>query len=500
MLVGVANFRFDGYVLDFAQFSELSHERESMANQTEVRGQGRESGLARFGLALATWSERWFPDPLVFALLGILFVFVTGLCLHESASKLAIQGVKNFWTLVPFTMQMVMIIIGGYVVATTPLVNRLIVALAKIPKTGRGAIAMIALFSMLTSLISWGLSLIFSGLLTREMARRVKGMDYRAAGAAAYLGLGATWALGLSSSAAMLMATKSAIPPALLAVSGIIPLRQTLFLWESLSMAGVLVVVSVIVAYLSAPSEANARTAESFGITDEPDKRGAEPRTKPGEWLEYSPLLTIFVCALVAWYLIDFFRSSPQGALAALDLNTYNLMFIGIGLLLHWRPRNFIRSVSDAVPATGGVLIQFPFYAVIFGMIVGTGISTWLADLFARVTTHTTYPLLVALYSAILGTFVPSGGSKWVIEAPYVLQAANLHRVHLGWVVQIYNAAEALPNLVNPFWMLPLLGLLKLKARDLVGYTVLQMMLHIPIVFFLCWLFAHYIAYIPPVK
>ena len=471
-----------------------------MTAQPKVGNRSTESGLARFGLGLANWSERWFPDPLVFALLGIVVVFLTGLCLRESPSKLAVQGVKNFWTLVPFTMQMVMIIIGGYVVATTPLVNRLIVALARVPKTGRGAVAMIALFSMLTSLISWGLSLIFSGLLTREMARRVKGMDYRAAGAASYLGLGATWALGLSSSAAMLMATKSSIPPALFAVSGLIPLRQTLFLWQSITMAAVLVVVSVVIAYLSAPSEKNARTAEQFGITDEVRTQVAEQRTKPGEWLEYSPLLTIFVGALMVWYLIDFFRTSPQGALAALDLNTYNLIFITVGLLLHWKPRNFMRAVADAVPATGGVLIQFPFYAVIFGMIVGTGISTWLADLFARATTHGTYPLLVALYSAILGTFVPSGGSKWIIEAPYVLQAANLHQVHLGWVVQIYNAAEALPNLVNPFWMLPLLGILKLKARDLVGYTVLQMFVHIPIVFFLCWLFARYMAYIPPMR
>ena len=460
----------------------------------------REGGLARFGLALANWSERWFPDPLVFALLGILVVFIVGLCLRESASKLAIQGAKNFWTLVPFTMQMVMIIIGGYVVATTPLVSRLIAALARIPKTGRGAIALIALFSMLTSLISWGLSLIFSGLLTRELAGRVKGMDYRAAGAAAYLGLGATWALGLSSSAAMLMATKSAIPPALLAVSGIIPLRQTLFLWESIAMAVVLIVVSVAVAWLSAPSEANARTAEHFGIAAEDARYADEPRSKPGEWLEYSPVLSVFVGVLIVWYLIDFFRSSPQGALAALDLNTYNLIFITVGLLLHWRPRRFICSVTDAVPATGGVLIQFPFYAVIFGMIVGTGISTWLAALFARITTHETYPLLVALYSAILGTFVPSGGSKWIIEAPYVLQAANLHHVHLGWVVQIYNAAEALPNLVNPFWMLPLLGILRLKARDLVGYSVLQLIVHVPIVFFLCWFFAQYIPYIAPIK
>jgi short-chain fatty acids transporter len=472
-----------------------------MASHAQRRDHSRESALARFGLALASWSERWFPDPLVFALLGILIVFITGLCLKQSPKQLAFQGGKNFWTLVPFTMQMVMIIIGGYVVATTPLVSRLIRALARMPKTGRGAIAIIALFSMLTSLISWGLSLIFSGLLARQMASRVRGMDYRAAGAAAYLGLGATWALGLSSSAAMLMATKSTIPPALLAVSGVIPLRQTLFLWQSIAMAAVLIVVSVLVAYFSAPSEANARTAAEFGLGPETivEARADELRTKPGEWLEYSPLLALIVGALLVWYLVEFFRTSPQGALAALDLNTYNLMFITAGLLLHWRPRRFIRSVTDAVPATGGVLIQFPFYAFIFGMITGTGISSWLADLFARITTHATYPLLVALYSAVLGTFIPSGGSKWIIEAPYVLQAANQHQVHLGWVVQIYNAAEALPNLVNPFWMLPLLGILKLKARDLVGYTVLQMLLHVPIVFFLCWFFARYIAWVPPV-
>ena len=201
---------------------EASHaelETESIHPTTKAGGTA-ESGLARFGLALANWSERWFPDPLVFAFAGVMVVFLFGLLIHQPAGKLAIAGGKSFWSLVPFTMQMVMIIIGGYVLASTPLVNRLIRWLATIPKNGRTAVAMIALFSMLTSLISWGLSLIFSGLLAREMARRVKGMDYRAAGGAAYLGLGATWALGLSSSAAMMMATKGAIPPSLLAVSG----------------------------------------------------------------------------------------------------------------------------------------------------------------------------------------------------------------------------------------------------------------------------------------
>jgi short-chain fatty acids transporter len=353
---------------------------------------------------------------------------------------------------------------------------------------------------MFTSLISWGFSLIFSGLLVRELTSRVKGMDYRAAGAAAYLGLGAVWALGFSSSAALMMATKGAIPPKLYEISGVIPLTQTLIIWPTFLTAVILIIISMIIAYYSAPSPERAKTCEEFGLKFEPIDMSVEERQKPGEWLEYSPILTILVVALLWWYLFDVFQTSPQGALAALDLNTYNLLFISLGMILHWRPKRFLRAVAQSVPAVGGVLIQFPFYAVIFGMIVGTGITKWLADLFVSVTTQGTYPLLVALYSAILGVFIPSGGSKWVIEAPYVLQAAIDHKVNMGWVVQIYNAAEALPNLLNPFWMLPLLGMLHMKARDLVGYSVLQMFVHVPVVFFLCWFFAQYIPFVAPVK
>ena len=136
-------------------------------------------------------------------------------------------------------------------------------------------------------------------------------------------------------------------------------------------------------------------------------------------------------------------------------------------------------------------------------MITGTTsdpspISQWLAGLFVRVADANGYPILVSIYSAVLGLFVPSGGSKWVIEAPYLLQAANDLKVNLGWVVQIYNAAEALPNLINPFWMLPLLGLLGVRARDLVGYAAVQLLVHLPVVLFLMWLFARTLPYVAP--
>jgi short-chain fatty acids transporter len=459
-----------------------------------------EAGLARVGVALAAWSERWFPDPLVFAFLGIVTVFLLAVATGERPLRVAIEGGKGFWSLVPFTMQMVWIIIGGYVVASTPVFGRIIQRLAGLPKTPRGALACVALFALLTSLISWGMSLIFSGLLVRQIAQRLKGFDYRAAAAAAYLGNGAVWALGLSSSAAMLMATRSSIPPALLKVGGIIPLTQTIFLRQSMAMAVVIIVVAVLTAYLAAPSPEHVRTAESFGVTFECPAERNGIRTSPGEFLEDSPILTVIVVCLLGCYLVNLFLTSPQGAAAALDLNTYNLIFLTAGLLLHWRPRNFVRAVAECIPATGGVLLQFPFYAMIFGIIVGTGLSEKIAHFFADVSTHATYPLLVASYSAVLGLFIPSGGSKWIVEAPYVLQAAVANQVHLGWVVQIYNASEALPNLVNPFWMLPLVGILKIRPRDFVGYTILYLLVLLPVVFFLCWLFAQQLPFSPPAR
>jgi short-chain fatty acids transporter len=132
---------------------------------------------------------------------------------------------------------------------------------------------------------------------------------------------------------------------------------------------------------------------------------------------------------------------------------------------MHWRPRSFLRAVTKSVPATAGVLIQFPFYGGIFGMISKTPIAAQLAHAFVSITTKTTFPIVVAIYSAILGMFVPSGGGKWIVEAPYVMAAARQWGEHLGWTVQIYNAAEALPNLINPFWMLPLMGILNVRAR-----------------------------------
>lgn len=174
-------------------------------------------------------------------------------------------------------------------------------------------------------------------------------------------------------------------------------------------------------------------------------------------------------------------------------------------MLLCWRPIRFIRAFAKAVPSVAGVLIQFPLYGGIAYIMTkaangdGQTLSHVLASGFVSVASYDTFSAVIGLYSAILGFFIPSGGGKWLIEAPYVMQAANELKVNLGWSVQIYNAAEALPNLINPFWMLPLLGVLGLRARDIVGFTFTQLLLHLPLVLFLLWAFASTFQYIAPV-
>ena len=478
----------------------------SAARSGQMPGDDRGEGiLARLGLRFTNWAERWFPDAYVFVALAVAVVAVAALLNGASAVAVATSFGDGFWSLITFTMQMAMVVISGYVVASSPPAAKLIDALAGLPRSGRAAVAFVAAISMLTSLLNWGMSLIFSGLLVRALARRTDlHMDYRAAGAAGYLGLGATWALGLSSSAAQLQANAASLPKPLLAITGVIPFSQTIFLWQSMVIVAVLIVVSIVLSLWSAPSEQKAVTAQMMDVSVEAPHLQVRKPERPGEWLEYSPLITLIVVVLGGgWLAHEFATKDP--ILAISSLNTYNLMFLMLGALLHWRPRNFLDAVAKAVPATTGVLIQFPLYGGIATMMTtakgvgGLTVADQVAHAFVSLTTQNTFPVAMGIYSAVLGFFIPSGGGKWIIEAPYVMQAANDLKVHLGWAVQIYNTAEALPNLINPFWMLPLLGVLGLKARDIVGFTFLQLVVHLPIVLFLLWLLAGTLPYIPPV-
>ncbi|AXK32450.1 short-chain fatty acid transporter [Streptomyces armeniacus] len=472
---------------------------------TDHSGGDDAGALSRLAVRMSNFSERWFPEAFIFALIALVVVTAGALSIGASPATVTQEFGDGFWDLIPFAMQMAFVAIGGYVVATAPVARALIVRIASLPATGPGAVALVATVSTVSSLFNWGFSLIFSGLLARQAARRDElNLDYRAAGAAAFMGMGSVWALGLSSSAAQLQANPDSIPKGLMPITGVIPFRDTIFLWQSMLLAVVLIAVVVAVAYFSAPRGRHVRKAADLGVDLDTPEEKLPPRTRPGEWLEYSPLLTVLVVAMGGgWAVQTFAGSDPIVTISG--LNTYNLLFIMLGMLLHWRPRSFLTAVGKAVPATSGVLIQFPIYAAIAAVMTratnasGHSVADYITDGFTSLSSVVPFALVVSVYSAVLGLFIPSGGGKWLIEAPYVMDSANEVEANLGWTVQVYNVAESLPNLINPFWMLPLLGILSLRARHLVGFTFLQLLFVAPVALGFLTAFSYTLGYTPPV-
>jgi short-chain fatty acids transporter len=391
---------------------------------------------------------------------------------------------------------MSLIIITGHVLATSAPMGRAIRTIAAWPVTPRGAVALVTFFALVSSWFNWGFSLIFSAVLAREVARRVEGVDYRALAAASFLGLGSIWAQGLSGSAALQMASPGALQPQIREIvanggmvpGGIIPFRDTIFLWQSLVSVLVEIVIVTTVMWLATPPAGRGKTARDLGIdlgrSELPDPPRVPHPMPPGAWLEHSPVLMALVVGAGVFYLVQYFARAVE-PLNAINLNILNLAFLLVGFLLHGTPARLMHAVQAATPAVWGVILQFPFYAGIAAVITTTHLNDRMANAFVSISNATTYPAVVALYSAVLGVFVPSGGSKWVIEAPYVMAAAHELEVHLGWVVAAYDLGEAVANLVQPFWMLPILGMFQLRARDVMGYTFVVFLALTPVVLLL---------------
>lgn len=349
--------------------------------RSEVEADG---ALARLALRFTAFTEKWLPDAFGFVLVGTFVVLLFGLVTGEPLlgrpdDPAATKGYGmvdawgiGFWSLITFTLQMAMIIIGGYAVATSGPIARLITRLARIPKNPRTAVAFVAAVAMLASYLNWAFSLIFAAILAREVARNVPKADYRALGAMAFLGLGTVWAQGLSGSAALQVASASSSPPPVQEVikasghaSGLIPLSDTIFTWQAIAATLIVYVVGVGMAWFIAPGEGNSRTAEHLGIELKPlvgrgSAYNGERREvrRPGDWLEHSPLFSLLIVLLGAVFLVRYF--SGKNFFNALDLNTINLILFLLALLLQWRPWRMARAVRDGAPAAAGVLLNSP--------------------------------------------------------------------------------------------------------------------------------------------
>ena len=191
---------------------------------------------------------------------------------------------------------------------------------------------------------------------------------------------------------------------------------------------------------------------------------GVAPRTRPGEWLEHSWILPALIGLLTLGWLVHQLATLPFLSVIS-SLNAYLIVFLILGLVLHGTPRAFLDAIAKAVPTHRRRAGQYPLYAAMAAVLTGPTAGRHDRLRAPRRPVHQlgdggAFAVVIALYTAFLGLLVPSGGGQWLVEAPYVMQSATDVQMNLGWTVQIYNAAEALPNLVNPFFMLPLLAVL----------------------------------------
>lgn len=422
--------------------------------------------------------QRWLPEPFVFA---ILLTFVAALIAIPVCRQSPLEVVEHWgggvWNLLAFAMQMALVLVCGSALAAAPVVKRGITALARVPRTPAAAIAFVTVVSSIACWLNWGFGLIVGVIFAKEIARQMRSVDYRLLIASAYSGF-VVWHAGLSGSIPLTMATPG--EALALATNGAltspVPVGQTILDPHNLVMV-LLVIVAITVANTLMHPKRGTVTVDPALLADESDRPQPPDHPTPAQRLEHSPLLSWLIGLMLVAYLVV--KLGFHGA--TLDLGAVIMLFLAAGLLLHRTPLAYVRAFGKAASGASGIILQFPFYAGIMGIITGVGASgicmgTVLADACIRISNPTTYPLFTFLCAAILNLFVPSGGGHWAIQAPIMFTAGADLGVDPGLTGTAIAWGDAWTNLIQPFWALPALAIARLSAKDIMGYCLIDLL------------------------
>jgi short-chain fatty acids transporter len=425
--------------------------------------------------AITSFAERWVPDSYVILLVLSLITFVLAFAFTPSSPYKIVQSWgKGFWILLEFSMQMALIIVTGFALATTPFCNRMLVALASMPRNAVQVYLWGVLVSAVSYYLNWGFGLIFAALFTLELARQAEMRDikvhYKLLVAATYSTF-MIWHVGLSGSVPLLVAT----PTHFMAKEmGVIPVSQTLFHPYTLVILLLVMLTACLLFWKAFPPKDDAVQTLKQLRPDLLEKSlviKSDPITMntPSERMTHTPVLSYLIGIMFIVYLYwHFFEENKS-----IDLNMVNMIFLMLIVFLHKTPANLMKAIKQATPAAWGVLLQFPFYAGIFGMMKFTGLVEVFAQWIISITTPHTFPAFVAILSNIIGYFIPSGGGKWAVEAPYIIQAGAALGVPHAKTVIAYSYGNDWVNLIQPFWALPFMSVVGLEFRDFVGFTFL---------------------------
>lgn len=434
--------------------------------------------------------QRFLPEPFIFA---IILTFIAALLAMPICHQTPIEVVEHWgggvWNLLAFSMQMALVLVCGSTLASAPVVKKGISALASLPKSSAGAIALVTAVSAIACWLNWGFGLIVGVIFAKEIARKLRGVDYRLLIASAYSGF-VVWHAGLSGSIPLTMATPGEALTA--ATNGIltepVPVSQTILHPFNLVIVLLVIVALVVVNSLMHPKQ-DVVTVDPSLLAEEPAAPEVTAST-PAEKMENSRVLAWLIALLGLSYLVIklFFRGG------AFDLNSVIMLFLFVGVILHGTPLSYVRAFTKAASGAAGILLQFPFYAGIMGIITGVGHSgicfgTVISDACIAISTPTTYPLLTFLCAAVLNMFVPSGGGHWAIQAPIMFAAGANLGVDPGLTGTAIAWGDAWTNLIQPFWAIPALAIAKLNAKDIMGFCLIDLLVTGVIICggLLCW-------------
>ncbi|MFP3322369.1 short-chain fatty acid transporter [Planococcus sp. SIMBA_160] len=411
--------------------------------------------------------ERYLPDPFLFVIILTVVVFGLGLGLTDSSpvQMVAFWG-EGFWALLAFSMQMVLVLVTGFVLASSPIFKKGLGKLASFAKSPGSAILWVTIVSLAASWINWGFGLVIGALFAKELAKRVENVDYRLLIASAYSGF-LIWHAGFSGSIPLSIATEG--HPFADAI-GIIPTSETIFSSYNLIIIAALLIIVPLLNRLMMPKKEDTVTVDPQVLVDPPvEELPSKGNMTPAERLENSWILSMVIGALGIAFIIYYFVNNGF----ALTLDLVNFMFLFLGILFHGTPRKYLSAVQEAVKGAGAIIVQFPFYAGIMGMMTASGLAAVISEAFVSVSTAETFPLFAFLSAGLVNFFVPSGGGQWAVQAPIMLEAAEMLGSEPAKVAMAVAWGDAWTNMIQPFWALPALAIAGLKAKDIMGFCVI---------------------------
>ncbi len=441
-------------------------------------GNQKQGLFKRFTTFCVTIMQKYLPDPYIFCAMLTFIVFIGSMVLTKQ-SPLQIIGhwSGGFWSLLAFSMQMALVLVTGHTMASSVIFTKLLAKMASKLKTPRQAIVVVTLVSTIACILNWGFGLVIGAIFAKEIARKLKGVDYRLLIASAYTGF-LVWHGGLSGSIPLQVASDNVdalSKQTAGAVFANIPTSQTIFSPMNLFILGSLIILLPIINRAMYPSDDQVVVVDPK-LLDDTIEVVQKPKSEmtPAERIENSKVISI-ILGVMGWvYILQYFITKGFN----LNLNLVNFIFLFTGIILHGTPRRFLNAFLEATKGASGILLQFPFYAGIMGIMTGTNsegvsLAILMSNFFVNISTPKTFPIFTFWSAGIVNFFVPSGGGQWAVQAPIVMPAGLKIGVSTAKSAMAIAWGDAWTNMIQPFWALPALGIAGLGAKDIMGYCLI---------------------------